>query len=115
MCRPGWASWKKGWVWRCFTGCAYRHRLEAWFADSGVAPARVSEFGTFEAIIGCVAAGMDVAIMPREVMQLRDYRDTLTLHPLPPHIGRVQTMLVWRKDVLHQPARAAFSASFAPA
>jgi DNA-binding transcriptional LysR family regulator len=93
-------------------GCAYRRRLETWFAESGVPLARISEFGTFEAIIGCVAAGMGVAVMPREIMQLRDYRGTVDLHPLPEHIARVQTLLVWRSDVLHHPARAAFAASF---
>jgi DNA-binding transcriptional LysR family regulator len=94
------------------TGCAYRRRLETWFAESGVPLARISEFGTFEAIIGCVAAGMGVAVMPREIMQLRDYRGTVDLHPLPPHIACVQTLLVWRADVLHHPARTAFAASF---
>lgn len=93
-------------------GCAYRRRLEMWFAESHAPLARVSEFGTFEAIIGCVAAGMGVAVMPREIMQLRDYRGTVAMHPLPDRIARVQTMLVWRKDVLHHPARAAFAASF---
>ncbi|MRV74496.1 LysR family transcriptional regulator [Duganella sp. FT92W] len=94
------------------TGCVYRRMLEAWFAESGVPLARVSEFGTFEAIIGCVAAGMGVAVMPKEIMQLRDYRGTVAIHPLPDHIARVQTMLVWRSDVLHHPARAAFAAAF---
>jgi DNA-binding transcriptional LysR family regulator len=94
------------------TGCAYRRRLEAWFAESGVPLARISEFGTFEAIIGCVAAGMGVAVMPKEIMQLRDYRGTVAWHPLPEHIARVQTVLVWRSDVLHHPARAAFANSF---
>ncbi|GAB2850662.1 LysR family transcriptional regulator [Pseudoduganella ginsengisoli] len=94
------------------SGCVYRRRLEAWFAESSVPLARVSEFGTFEAIIGCVAAGMGVAVMPKEIMQLRDYRGTVAMHPLPEHIARVQTMLVWRSDVVHHPARAAFAAAF---
>lgn len=94
------------------TGCAYRRRLETWFAENSVPLARVSEFGTFEAIIGCVAAGMGVAVMPREIMQLRDYRGTVAMHPLPDHIARVQTLLVWRSDVLHHPARTAFAACF---
>lgn len=94
------------------SGCAYRRRLETWFAENNVPLARVSEFGTFEAIIGCVAAGMGVAVMPREIMQLRDYRGTVALHRLPEHIARVQTMLIWRSDVQHHPARTAFAACF---
>ncbi|WP_229218301.1 LysR family transcriptional regulator [Rugamonas apoptosis] len=96
------------------SGCTYRRRLEAWFAEADVAPGRISEFGTFEAIIGCVAAGMGVALMPMEIIGQRKLGRTIKTHPLPPAIAQVDTMLVWRKDVLHHPARAAFAASLAP-
>jgi len=95
------------------SGCTYRRRLEAWFAEGDVAPARVSEFGTFEAILGCVAAGMGVALMPREVLNQRKLARTIRQHELPPEIARVETLLVWRKDVLHHPARSAFADSLA--
>lgn len=95
------------------SGCTYRRRLEAWFAEGGVAPARVSEFGTFEAILGCVAAGMGVALMPREVLNQRKLARTIRQHELPAEIARVETLLVWRKDVLHHPARSAFADSLA--
>jgi DNA-binding transcriptional LysR family regulator len=91
------------------SGCTYRRRLESWFAEAGVAPARVSEFGTFEAIIGCVAAGMGVALMPKELVEQRKLARSVRQHQLPPAIAHVETMLVWRKDVLHHPARAAFA------
>lgn len=93
------------------SGCTYRRRLEAWFAGGGVAPTRVSEFGTFEAIIGCVAAGMGVALMPKEVLSLRKLARTIRQHELPPDIAHITTFLVWRKDVVHHPARTAFSQS----
>jgi DNA-binding transcriptional LysR family regulator len=93
------------------SGCTYRRRLESWFAEGDVAPARVSEFGTFEAIIGCVAAGMGVALMPKELLEQRKLAGTVRQHALPPHIAQVETLLVWRRDVLHHPARTAFAAS----
>jgi DNA-binding transcriptional LysR family regulator len=91
------------------SGCTYRRRLESWFAEGDVAPARVSEFGTFEAIIGCVAAGMGVALMPKELLEQRKLAKTVRQHALPPHIAQVETLLVWRRDVLHHAARAAFA------
>lgn len=97
------------------SGCTYRRRLEAWFAEADVAPGRISEFGTFEAIIGCVAAGMGVALMPVEIINQRKLGRTIRVHALPPEVAQVVTMLVWRKDVLHHPARAAFAATLAPA
>jgi DNA-binding transcriptional LysR family regulator len=96
------------------SGCAYRRRLESWFAEAGVATSRVSEFGTFEAILGCVAAGMGVALMPKEVLKQRRLGGSIRCHELPPATSLVQTMLVWRRDVLHHPARVAFAACFAP-
>src|SRR5471030_1032071 len=93
-------------------GCSYRRRLESWFAEAGVATTRVSEFGTFEAIIGCVAAGMGVALMPREVLRQRQLAKSIQVHALPPSVALVKTVLVWRRDVLHNPARLAFADSF---
>lgn len=93
-------------------GCAYRRRLETWFAEAGVATARTAEFGTFEAIIGCVAAGMGVALMPKEILRQRQLSTSIREHALPPAVALVETMLVWRSDVLHHPARNAFIGQF---
>lgn len=97
------------------SGCTYRRRLESWFAAAGVATTRVSEFGSFEAIIGCVAAGMGVALMPREVIRQRDLAASVQAHALPPEFGQVRTLLIWRGDVAHHAARQAFAACFGPA
>jgi len=94
------------------SGCSYRRRLERWFAEGGVSPARIAEFGTFEAIIGCVAAGMGVAMMPKEVLKLRELAKTVRVHTLPAEVARVQTMLVWRRDIAQHAARDAFAATF---
>lgn len=90
-------------------GCAYRRRLEQWFAEAQVTPTRFAEFGTFEAIIGCVAAGMGVAMMPREVIKGRELALTIRCHDLPPATAHVQTLLVWRRDIVHHAARDAFA------
>jgi len=97
------------------SGCSYRRRLEWWFADAGIPHARVAEFGTFEAIIGCVAAGMGVAMMPREVLRQRSLGRTVQCHTLPAEVAQVETMVVWRRDIPHHAARDAFVASFNPA
>src|SRR5438445_247012 len=66
------------------SGCTYRRRLEAWFAEADVAATRISEFGTFEAIIGCVGAGMGVALMPKEIINQRKLAESIRVHALPP-------------------------------
>jgi DNA-binding transcriptional LysR family regulator len=94
------------------SGCSYRRRLERWFAEGGVSPARIAEFGTYEAIIGCVAAGMGVAMMPREVMKQRELATSVRIHTLPPDVAQVQTVMIWRRDIAQHAARDAFAASF---
>lgn len=88
-------------------GCAYRHRLERWFAAADIAP-KMLEFGAFETIIACVGAGMGVTLMPAALLIKRNLLATVRMHPLPPHIARVKTVLIWRKDIPHHAARTAF-------
>ena len=38
-------------------GCSYRRRLETWLGRAGIAPERVMEYGSYHAIVACVAAG----------------------------------------------------------
>jgi DNA-binding transcriptional LysR family regulator len=90
------------------TGCSYRRRLETWMESQGVAPRRTLEFGTFEAIVACAAAGMGVSLMPRLLLEERRLDDSLRLHPVPPKFGRITTVLVWRKDAASHAARDAF-------
>src|SRR5207249_3475130 len=49
------------------TGCSYRRRLEAWLGAASVVPARVMEFGSYHAIVACVAAASGTATPPRAV------------------------------------------------
>lgn len=94
------------------SGCSYRRRLEAWFSEAQVGVARIAEFGTFEAIIGCVAAGMGVALMPKEMLRQRALATSIQSHTLPGALAQVDTMLVWRRDVALHPARQEFADCF---
>jgi len=76
------------------TGCSYRRRLEAWLGQ--VVPDRVMEFGSYHAIVACVAAGSGIAIVPRAVVRLVHAENGVALHPLPPDIAKARTLLVWR-------------------
>jgi DNA-binding transcriptional LysR family regulator len=92
-------------------GCSYRRRLEAWLESGGVAARRTLEFGTFEGIVGCVAAGMGVSLMPRVIIEQRGLRDSVAVHEVPPRFGRIETLMVWRRDAEPLAARAAFLAT----
>jgi DNA-binding transcriptional LysR family regulator len=78
------------------TGCSYRRRLEAWLGSGKVVPERVMEFGSYHAIVLCVAAGAGIAIVPRSVLDVSVGARHVRVCPLPATIGKAQTCLVRR-------------------
>jgi DNA-binding transcriptional LysR family regulator len=79
-------------------GCPHRKRLEEWFARSHVIPERIVEVGSYHLILGCVAVGMGVALVPYSVLKTYPERDRLSVHKLSAKFGRVKTRLVWLKE-----------------
>src|SRR5215471_13468488 len=49
-------------------GCSYRKRLEEWLGSENVMPDRALEFGSYQGMIACVAAGTGFAIAPKSVV-----------------------------------------------
>ena len=77
-------------------GCSYRRRLEEWLGGGGVVASRVMEFGSYHAIVACVAAGAGVAVVPRSVLKVVNAQAEVDVAPLPARAGRARTMLAWR-------------------
>ncbi len=78
------------------TGCSYRRRLESWLGRGGVSPERVMEYGSYHAIVACVAAGSGIAVVPKSVIQAVRPEREVRLYPLPKEIAASSTRLVWR-------------------
>jgi len=79
------------------TGCPHRKRLEEWYGRRNAMPERTIEMSSYHAILGCVAAGMGISLMPRAVIDTFPESGRLSLHALPPGYDRAQTVLFWRK------------------
>lgn len=77
-------------------GCSYRLMLESWLARQGIVRVRLLEFGTLEAIIGCVKAGLGITLLPRALIGTVWREGTLAVHELPEGAGRVETMFIQR-------------------
>jgi DNA-binding transcriptional LysR family regulator len=77
-------------------GCAYRKHLEDWVTARGVIPDRIVEMTSYHGMLGCVAAGMGIALVPASLLESHPGRSSLSLLPLGPE-GRIRTLLVWRK------------------
>ena len=79
------------------SGCSYRRRLEAWLGGARVVPERVMEFGSYHAIVACVAAGTGIAIVPRSVLRVTRATQDVVVSALPDPVGTARTWLVWRR------------------
>src|SRR5262249_22430903 len=91
-------------------GCTYRHRLEQLFIEFGWPSAARCELGTLDGMIGCVAAGMGVALLPRAVVERSELADGLSIHGLKPAQARVETLFIHRRAAHQYSALAGFIA-----
>jgi DNA-binding transcriptional LysR family regulator len=76
-------------------GCSYRKRLEEWLGSAGVMPTRTLEFGSYQAMIACVAAGTGFALVPRSLLLALRAANDVRQHQLPARVRRNHTHLVW--------------------
>ena len=90
-------------------GCSYRALLERYLLESNSAPLRRFEFGSLEAIIGGVSAGIGISLLPRSVIEDKLQSNTLTAYELPAHLRSCPTMLIRRKDVVQTAAMTHFT------
>jgi len=79
------------------TGCTYRQRLEQVFSDFGWPSAARFELGTLDGMIGCVAAGMGVSLLPRAVVERSEQRNDVSLLALDTPWAHVDTLFVSRR------------------
>ncbi len=56
------------------------------------------ELASYHTMLGCIAAGMGVALMPASVLENFSDRDRLRTHKLPPPFHKAQTLMLWRKE-----------------
>ena len=91
------------------TGCTYRQRLEQLLTDFGWPSAVRFELGTLDGMIGCVAAGMGVTLLPRAVVEHSQQRDEISIHALDTPWSRVDTLFVQRRSTHQYSALTGFT------
>ncbi|MFY8094948.1 MAG: LysR family transcriptional regulator [Niveispirillum sp.] len=93
----------------CFRrGCAYRERLESLLAGLGVRQPRLQDFGTLEGIIGGVAAGIGISLLPLAAVDRSPLRASLSVHRVPDPWAAAPTQLIHRRDSIMTAALARF-------
>ncbi|MGE4218160.1 MAG: LysR family transcriptional regulator [Alphaproteobacteria bacterium] len=96
-------------------GCSYRRRLEDFLASKGARAPRILEFGTLEAIYGCVAAGMGISLLPQALIGAVWREGRIAVHPLPHGEGQVETVFIQPRGAFQSSALKAFLGHVRPA
>ncbi|WP_131107128.1 LysR family transcriptional regulator [Pseudomonas sp. Sample_10] len=89
-------------------GCSYRQRLDTLLTQLGVLAPEPLEFGSIEAIIACVSAGVGITLLPRGVIADAARAGLVTVHELPAELAHVETVFVRRIDGYFSSALATF-------
>lgn len=90
------------------TGCAYRQRLEQLLAQLGRPAFRRTEFGSFDGILGCVAADVGLTLLPRYVVERSAHAGAVAMHAVDVNIARAPTFFVRRKPAYETVAMRRF-------
>jgi LysR family transcriptional regulator, cell division regulator len=91
-------------------GCTYRQRLEQLFTDLGWPSAARFELGTLDGMIGCIAAGMGVSVLPRAVVERSEQRENVRTHAIDAPWARVDTLFIQRRTAHQYSALSGFTA-----
>ena len=90
------------------SGCSYRRQLERILERRGIVGLRQLEFGTIDAIVGCVAAGLGVTLLPKGIMDTAWRDGRVALHELPADDALAETVFIRHRDAHHSTALARF-------
>lgn len=81
-------------------GCAYRARLETWFAHYQAAMGRAMEIESYQGMLACVIAGSGVALMSESMLASLPGRESVAVHPLAEPFASATTWLMWRRGMV---------------
>jgi DNA-binding transcriptional LysR family regulator len=88
--------------------CSYRRQLEDILARRGIVGLRLLEFGTLEAVFGCVAAGLGISLLPKALIGPVWQSGRVAIHSLPSADALVDTVFIRRRDSYVSSALGAF-------
>jgi DNA-binding transcriptional LysR family regulator len=89
-------------------GSFYHQHLESILAQRGLKGLRLLELGTLEVIMGCVATGLGVTLLPKGVVGPLQREGKVRAHDVAGPDCRVQTLFVRRRDGFVSSALSAF-------
>jgi len=96
-------------------GCSYRMRLDNLLNKAGILVAQPLEFGSLEAILGCVAAGVGITLLPKGIVAAAWRDGQVAEHELDPEFAELESVFIRRTDGYVSSALSAFLQIVRPA
>ncbi|AZH27591.1 LysR family transcriptional regulator [Paenibacillus sp. M-152] len=85
-------------------GCTHRARAESFLSDAGVDAYQIMEFGTLEVILGGVASGLGVSMLPHSSIVKAKKEGSIASHRLPETYRKLEVWFVHRRDSVYSSA-----------
>ncbi len=79
-------------------GCSHRARVKRLLEEAGIQNQKIIEFGTLEAIIRGVSAGLGTALLPRSAVDWSELRTNVWIHQLPAVYQDLEIVFIYRND-----------------
>ncbi|MEI1421620.1 LysR family transcriptional regulator [Bacillus cabrialesii] len=79
-------------------GCSHRTRVKRLLEEAGVQHQKIIEFGTLEAIVRGVSAGLGTALLPKSAVDCYEQRTNVWIHQLPAAYQDLEIVFIYRKD-----------------
>ncbi|MFT7820504.1 LysR family transcriptional regulator [Bacillus siamensis] len=80
-------------------GCSHRRKIKNILKEEAVPEHKIIEFGTLEAIIGAVQAGLGVSFLPASAARYFKNRENLFHHQLPERFRDMNISFIYRRDL----------------
>ncbi|MGR0121121.1 LysR family transcriptional regulator [Bacillus halotolerans] len=80
------------------TGCSHRDRVKRLLEEAGIRQQKIIEFGTLEAVIRGVSAGLGTALLPKSAIACSVHRQRVYVHQLPASYQDMTIVFIYRKD-----------------
>ncbi|MGV3272963.1 LysR family transcriptional regulator [Bacillus sp. CIS52] len=80
-------------------GCSHRRKIKNILKEEAVPAQKIIEFGTLEAIIGAVQAGLGVSFLPASAARYFKNRENLFHHQLPERFRDMNISFIYRRDL----------------
>lgn len=89
-------------------GCVFRARLESWLVSKGISQYHKTVMNSIEGVINFIESGIGFSVLPQDIVTKFYGNRNIKTFPLPPELGLMTTILIFRKDVPPSPALEAF-------